>query len=215
MFHRFSQYKSYQTILIMTLCGITHGSACGKIRFQWFSLSLCFNAVLVFKYKFSENHFKVINSTANNALHAYMLLHWLHHCRTNTASFRHINHVRHQKKHCSTTAINSKHHPLPSQHRDTFQALSFPPWCLNDLTLHPVTLRMTTILCFFSLAFKPLLSPFSLHVFSPYPLSFISIGEHRLACLSPSVLTNISLHAASFHSSILSSTRALLLSPYH
>lgn len=93
--------------------------------------------------------------------------------------------------------------------------LSFPPWCLNDLTLHPVTLRMTTILCFFSLAFKPLLSPLSLHVFSPYPLSFISIGEHRLACLSPSVLTNISLHAASFHSSILSSTRALLLSPYH
>lgn len=77
------------------------------------------------------------------------------------------------------------------------------------------TLRMTTILCFFSLAFKPLLSPLSLHVFSPYPLSFISIGEHRLACLSPSVLTNISLHAASFHSSILSSTRALLLSPYH
>lgn len=95
----------------MTLCGITHGSACGKIHFQWFSLSLCFNAVLVFKYKFSENHFKVINSTANNALHAYMLLHWLHHCSTNTASFRHINHVRHQKKHCSTTAINSIHYP--------------------------------------------------------------------------------------------------------
>lgn len=94
-------------------------------------------------------------------------------------------------------------------------SLSLPPWCLNDLTLHPVTLRMTTILCFFSLAFKPLLSPLSPHVFSPYPLSFISIGEHRLACLSPSVLTNISLHAASFHSSILSSTRALLLSPYH
>lgn len=79
MFHRFSQpkgqYKSYQTILIMTLCGITHGSACGKIHFQWFSLSLCFNAVLVFKYHFSENHFKMINTTANNALHAYMPLH--------------------------------------------------------------------------------------------------------------------------------------------
>lgn len=73
------------------------------------------------------------------------------------------------------------------------------------INLHQ-TPQVLMILCFFfSLASKPFLSPLSFHVFPPSPLSFISIGEHRLARLSPSVWTNISLHAAPFHSSILPS----------
>lgn len=48
-------------------------------------------------------------------------------------------------------------------------------------------------------------SPQSAFVYSLLPLSFISIGDHRLVCLSPSAWTNISFHAAVFHSSILPS----------
>lgn len=55
------------------------------------------------------------------------------------------------------------------------------------------------------LASRQFLPPISLCVFPPSPLSFISIGDHRLVCLSPSAWTNISLHAAVFHSSTLPS----------
>lgn len=55
------------------------------------------------------------------------------------------------------------------------------------------------------LASRQFLPPISLRVFPPSPLSFISIGDHRLVCLSPSAWTNISLHAAVLHSSTLPS----------
>lgn len=48
-----------------------------------------------------------------------------------------------------------------------------------------------------------ILLPLSLFVFPSSQHSFISIGAHRLAYLSPSVWTNISLLAASLASSIL------------
>ncbi len=72
-------------------------------------------------------------------------------------------------------------------------------------TFAPDSTGSHDLVFFFSLTSKPFLSPLSLHVFPPSPLSFISIGEHRLARLSPSVWANISLHAAPFHPSILPS----------
>lgn len=106
---------------------------------------------------------------------------------------------------------NWKYHPLASQH----QGPSIHFCCLKDLGFHPSchtfdgqykfapdSTGSHDLVFFLSWAPKLSLSPLSLHVFPPSPLSFISIGEHRLARLSPSVWTNISLHAALIHSSI-------------
>lgn len=70
------------------------------------------------------------------------------------------------------------------------------------------------ILFFFvSLASKPFHSPLGLHTFPPSLFSFISFGEHRLAHLSTSAGTNISLRAAPFHPPPPPPSCLILLSP--